>query len=112
MPINDRSVLLKRLSKKKDLSDVIDSASAARRRTAENKRKWDIRGIQDQISSFFLVGGKKSWISVGDLLLFSKLPDLRSESMTYQTGLVVVYLKIGEHAFPGLIRPRSPGHGQ
>lgn len=77
---------------------------------AEQRRRAAIRGLQEQISVFFLVKGKKK-ITVGNLLLFGKSTNLTSKLMAcLPIVLVIIYLKIGKVAFPGLVRPRSPGH--
>ena len=56
---------------------------------------------------FFWVEGQKK-ITIGDLLLSGKSINLSlNQWFTDQTGLVVIYLRIGPSAFPGIVHPLS-----
>ena len=85
----------------------------ARHGKAEQKRRDVIRGLLHEISAFFLVTGNKK-VSAGDVILFSKSITPKSGPTVYLPTrvLVLIYLKIGAVAFPGLIQPRVPGDGQ
>ncbi|KAF9648412.1 hypothetical protein BDM02DRAFT_3269526 [Thelephora ganbajun] len=88
-PINGRRILREgHSSNRKDSNESDDSRAKVKHRQVEQERRAAIRSLQDQISAFFLVPGQKK-VTTGELLLF-----------------VVVYLRIGRLAFPGLIRPR------
>jgi len=67
---------------KKDPGELDNSEAKVRHREAEQKRRAATRQLQDQISVFFLVQGKKE-VSIGDVLLFGKSSDSRSESAVY-----------------------------
>ena len=83
-----------------------------RHREAEQGRRTAIRSLQEQISRFFLVKGQRR-VSIGELLLFGKSIDSTFKSMVHLPNcLVVIYLRIGEVAFPGLIRTRTRDHEQ
>ena len=71
MPINRRRVLRDGHSIKKDSSKLDNTRGRVKHREAEQERRTAIRRLQDQISAFFLIQGRKK-ITVGDLLLFSK----------------------------------------
>lgn len=108
-PINRRRVLRDGHSIKKDSSNT---RGRVKHREAEQGRRTAIRHLQNQISAFFLVQGRKK-ITVGDLLLFSKPVNSSCDQQAHLLNcLVITYLTIGEVAFPGLIRPRFPGRGQ
>ena len=106
VPINKRHVLRDGHSDTKDPSKLKNEMKQVKHRVAEQERRTAIRHLQDQISAFFLVRGQKK-ISVGDLLLFGKLSQVPNQ-LTHQTVLVIIYLRIGDIAFPGLIQLRSP----
>lgn len=112
VPINERRVLREGHSSAKDPNELDNSRTKAEHREAEKGRRAAIRRLQDQISVFFLVQRQKK-ILIGELLPFGKSTNSRSESAVYLSNrLVVIYLRIGEHAFPGLVRPRPRSHWQ
>ena len=81
--MNGRHVLREgHLPAKKDPNELDNSTAKVNHRQAEQGRRTAIRGLQDQISAFFLVKGQKK-ISVGDLLLFGKSINSRSEATIY-----------------------------
>ena len=95
-----------------ELDEPEELDAKARHGRAEKRRRDVIRGLLHEISAFFLVTGNK--VSAGDVILFSELITQKSRPTVYLLicVLVITYLKIGEVAFPGLVRPRFPGDGQ
>jgi hypothetical protein len=83
--------------------DILDtSAVKVKRRELEQARRRKLAELRGQISIYFLVSGKK--VSAAELLLFGKFPDFASSyPFTHKIILVVVYLRIGVIAFPGLV---------
>ena len=101
-----------RSSGKKDPKKLNGSRAKVRHREAEQGRRTAIRSLQEQISRFFLVKGQRK-VSIGELLLFGKSIGSTFKPMAHLPNyLVVIYLRIGEVAFPGLIHPRTHNHEQ
>lgn len=86
-----------------------DSHKKKKNREAEKDRRAVIRDLQEQISEYFLPPEQRK-ISVGELLLFGEFIHSQSGSTVHlPVSSVVVYLRIGYHAFPGLIQRLHPG---
>ena len=66
---------------------------------------------QDRMIIFVLVQRQKK-VSIGELLLFGKSTNSRSELTIYLPNCFRYHLRIGEIVFPGLTRPGSRGHRQ
>jgi hypothetical protein len=105
VPINVRHVLKEGHPSNKELGQVDTSAGRVRHREAEKARRVAIRGLQDDISAYFLVPGNEM-ISVGRLLLFGKFTTGSGSGSTVHLPYfsVVIYLRIGQRAFPGLVQ--------
>ena len=74
-----------------------------KRRLAEKARRNTIRDLQDQISQYFLIPELRT-ISITELLLFSKFASPWSGRTVHLPNIsVIVYLRIGSYAFPGLV---------
>jgi len=94
-------------SGKKDPSELNTSSGKVKHRQTEQDRRTAIKHLQDQLSVFFWVEGQKK-ITIGDLLLSGKSTNPGPKRrFTDQTGLVVIYLRIGPSAFPGIVHPLS-----
>lgn len=81
-PVNARRVLRGHSSVKKDPNELSNSKAKVNHRMAEQERRTATRHLLDQISAFFLVQGQEK-VSLGELLLFGKSTDSRSETMVY-----------------------------
>lgn len=97
-------------SRRNDPSEQDNSDKKVRRRKAERDRRGIIRDLFHQVSAFFLVKGK---VSGADVVLFGE-SSFRSlnQRFAYRTVLAIIYLMIGEIAFPGRIRPHTPDDRQ
>lgn len=71
VPVNTWRVLCGGSSNRRGPGGLDNSAAKVKHRNAEQERRVAIKGLQEQMSAFFLVRWGK--ISVGDLLLFGKL---------------------------------------
>jgi len=90
--MNDRHVIREgHSSSKKASSELSNSGAKVRHRQTEKRRREAIRQLQDQISIFFLVPGQKK-VTIGDVLLFGKLTDSRSESAGYSPNCFSYHL--------------------
>ncbi|KAF9783805.1 hypothetical protein BJ322DRAFT_1211751 [Thelephora terrestris] len=93
-PVNGRRVLREGHVPNRGPNGSGDSTGKAKHRGVEQARRSAIRDLQERLSLYFWVPGQRK-ISAKDLLLY-----------------IVVYLRIGRVAFPGLIHPLLTKDGQ